>query len=1535
MLALSAVLSTAPATADSYRIGNDDSSTSWYPNQPLLTPSSVAGGTFGQRFDQSLSGMIYAQPLVSNGVVLAVTENGYAYGRNATTGAPIWTDSFTPTATPTDQVSGNTTTACGDIGPSIGITGTPVIDPSTGVAYFVAARASGAGGATQYWMEAVDVASGSTPSFWPSGGVLIQGNANNDSGTSFNAPYETQRPGLVLVNGVVYAAFSAQCDFIPPTGTYAGWVIGVNATSGTVTTLWASETQGVDGGGIWQSGAAPVVDSQGDIYVITGNGWSNSSLPSPGPGSGTITYFGEAVVELSTSSGILTPVDWFIPQNAAALNSGDLDFGSGGPVALPSSMGSPEEPNVLLGVGKEGILYSMDMANLGGYQDGPNLGDNVPSETDVGGGVWGKPAVWPGDGGYIYVPVTGADGNQTTGSLKVLQRVVSASGAVGFDVVGSTGAGSMGYTTGSPIVTSNQSTSGSSLVWVIHTNDASGGGGQLQAYNPIPQNPGASGSLSEVWSSSTFSAEKYTEPGVGNAMIYVGTRDGQLLGFGFGSATPVLTGDNVDFPATVVSQSTPLTATFTATAATTVESFALSGSAFAMGSSTPATPVSLTTGQSITVPVTFTPSAYGTINGTLTANTSTVGSTAATTVINLSGVGAGASTVVASPLEADFSAQTIGGAMVSMPVTMTNTTANPISITGFVAPLATTPFSVTGAPGNQTLASDASVTFTVNFSPPGSSGNFAHVYGSVATLETSIGDFGVPLSGSANPPAQLAIVSSPLAFGTVKVGQSHDMNFTVENNGALPLTITGSTPPSANGFSATTSLSTATQIAANSSVQETVQFAPTSAGAVSSSWAITSDNGSQTLIITGTGIDVPGAPSNVQATAGNAVANVSWSAPSSDGASSITGYLVSATDITSSGRGGQTCSPGAGQTTCQVNNLTNGDQYTFSVTAINIVGDGPASTSSNALTPEPPAVLALSSSTIALGDVRVGTTQDMSFEVQNNGGLPLTITGSTPPNANGFTATTSLGTSTQIPAYSSLTETVQFHPTSAGAVTSSWAIMSSAGSQTLNVTGTGIDVPGAATNVTANPGNGLADVSWSAPSSDGASAITSYAATSTDLTASGRGGQTCSPGAGQTTCQVAGLTNGDSYTFSVVATNIVGNGPASSPSSAVTPTVPALLALSQPTLAFNDLQVGTTSDLSFNVENNGDTPLTITSSSGPTHADGFNAVSTLAANTVIPPHSSVQETVQFAPSAAGAVTSSWAITSASVSVTLSITGTGVVNDPGAPTDVVGVAGDGSAKVSWSAPESNGGGSLTGYVVVATDLSKATRGGMTCASPTGQTSCVVTGLATGDRYVFTVVASNEAGTGPSSSPSSPVTPTAPRLVITTRAGRARLGLTLSTTGDDLGGELSYVAVDGTARGCRISASTLRSLTGGTCVVVAYRAPSPSEPAVRSAPTTVVMSGAAVGVHPAQAAVSFLPASATVSGAGKATILAIARSMTSDSVVIITGFARGDPALARARGAAVSRFLAGLVKNPTQVHYVTTTTRNIATIWASRA
>jgi len=1419
---MSAIVGISAANADSYRIGNDSSSTSWYPNQPLLTPSAVAGGNFAQRFDTSLGGMIFAQPLVNNGVVLTVTENGYAYGLNATTGAQIWSDGFTPTATPAVQVSGTppntTTTTCGDIGSSIGITGTPVIDPSTGVAYFVAARGTGAGGATQYWMEAVYVATGLTPSFWPSGGVLIEGNANNDSGTTFNGAYQTQRPGLVLVNGVVYAAFSSQCDFLPPAGqgTYSGWLIGVNASSGTLTTLWASEIHGVDGAGIWQSGAAPVVDAQGDIYVITGNGWTYNTLPTPGPGNRSITDFGEAVVELSTSTGILTPVDWFIPQNAVALNSSDLDFGSGGPVALPASMGSAQEPNVLLGAGKQGVLYAMDMANLGGFQDGANLGDNIPSETTLDGGVWGKPAVWPGDGGYIYVPVTNASGGYSTGTMDVLQRTVSASGAVGFQVVGNTGTGTVGYTAGSPIVTSSATTSGSSLVWIINTNDQTGMVGQLQAYDPIPQVssvPGATPLLSKVWTSSIFSAEKYTQPGVGNAMIYVGTRDGQLLGFGFGSTNPVLTGTNVDFPTTVVAQSSTLTATFTAEVPTTIQSFALSGTDYNIGASAPTTPVSLSAGQTMSVPVTFTPSAYGTQTGTLTANTLTGGTATATTAVNLTGVGLVSSTVVASPMEADFAARPIGGAMVSMPVTLTNTTANPINITGFVPPLSSTPFTVTGAPTTfpTTLGSGSSLTLTISFSPPGSSGNFAHVFGSVATLQTDAGNFGVPISGSADPPANLAILTSPLAFGNVQVGQSSNMSFTVENTGAFPLTITGSTPPTTNGFSAATSLSASTVIAANSSVQETVQFTPTSAGAVTGGWAITSDGGSLTLAITGTGVvNVPDAPTIGVATSANAQATVTWTTPTNDGGATIANFTATATDTTNAANGGQTCvGTGASSTQCTVLGLTNGDTYTFSVSATNAAGTGASSSPSNAVTP--------------------------------------------------------------------------------------------------------VTFPSIPTNVVAvDHQNAASTVSWTAPSSDGGSAIISYTVTAVDAVTLGQTTQICpAQGATPTQCVVTGLVNDASYFFEVAATNGVGTGGSSGPSNVITPQSPGLLALSSPTLALGNVLVGHSLSLSFQVQNKGDLPLTITSATPPTGSP-FSATSTLAPHTILAGHSALLETVTFTPTVPGPVTATWTIASddGNPPLTLALSGIGlpVLAIPGAPTNVTAVGADAQATVTWKPPASDGGIAVTSYRVSATDATSPVRGGQTCLVNATSSQCMVVGLRNYDRYTFAVAATNAVGEGVLSTPSNSVIPYSPVLRIVTKVGKAPTPLRLVAEGGRPGATITYFVANGSAQDCQIKGATLTSSTGGTCVVVAYKAAGPYDPAVSSGATLVTMSGSSSHLTRLWASVTFAPGRSSLSTADKATLARVATFVPSRADLTVTGYATRNVNLAKARARAVASYFA---------------------------
>jgi outer membrane protein OmpA-like peptidoglycan-associated protein len=846
---ITSVITTSSAKADTLQMSSDNSSTGWYPNEPLLSPSNVTGGNFGELFDTQLNGEVYAQPLVSQSTVLAVTENDYAYGLNSTTGAIEWHHNFGPQADPLQQIG------CADIGSSLGITGTPVIDPSTGIAYFAAAKDSGVSGATQWFMEAVDVQTGLPAPNWPTNGVPIQGSADNNSNTVFEGEWQTQRPGLVLINGVIYAAFGSQCDY----DNWEGWLVGVSESTHSITTMWSTEEcapavcSGEPGAGIWQSGSPPVVDSQGDIFVSTGNG-DIPSGPEPGNDATADTY-GEAVVKLSTSGGILHPTDFFIPADAQSLNNQDGDLGSGGPVALPASMGTTSEPNVMLEDGKEGMMYVLNQNNLGGYEQGTNQTDNVPDEVSSGGGVWSKPAVWPGDGGYVYVPTAGTVGFANNGgSLDVFQRTVT-NNEVGFQLAGATAntGNTFGYGSGTPIVTSAGTTSGSALVWIIHATGPSGVDSQLEAFNPIPVN----NSLEEVWNSLPFTSTVFSEPGVNNGIVYVGTKDDTLMGFGaLASSIPALSGADVNFSATTVSQSVTQNATFTASSTTTVNSFTESGSAYTMGTPSMTLPATLSAHQSITVPVTFTPTALGANPGTLTAN-----ATGATSEINLNGQGGTATaSFTITPTSADFVPVPSGGNDVTLPITFTNVSSSAINVQGFNSP--TLPFTVTDVPTNQTIAPNGTVTFTVQFAPPGSSGDFDHVFESVATLDTSVGNFGVAISGTANPPALLSTAPNVLNFGSVEVGSVVTLNFDLGNQGAFPLLITQSTPPTTNGFSALTdpfiqlaNTNPAHTIAPNTSIPETVQFAPTSDGLVSATWLLEGNdgNGVQTVTLTGTG----------------------------------------------------------------------------------------------------------------------------------------------------------------------------------------------------------------------------------------------------------------------------------------------------------------------------------------------------------------------------------------------------------------------------------------------------------------------------------------------------------------------------------------------------------------------------------------------------------------------------------------------------------------------------------------------------------
>jgi FtsP/CotA-like multicopper oxidase with cupredoxin domain len=454
------------------------------------------------------------------------------------------------------------------------------------------------------------------------------------------------------------------------------------------------------------------------------------------------------------------------------------------------------------------------------------------------------------------------------------------------------------------------------------------------------------------------------------------------------------------------------------------------------------------------------------------------------------------------------------------------------------------------------------------------------------------------------------------------------------------------------------------------------------------------------------GITAPSAPLSVTAVAGVPVpgagaATVAWLAPATDGGSAITGYTV-----TASGVGGQTCTT-TGALTCDVTGLTGGTAYTFTVTATNVAGTGPASLPSNAVippvAPDPPTGV-----TAAAGNAQAAVTW---LAPAFNGGLPITGYTVTASGIGGQTCTTTGALTCPV--------TGLFNGTSyTFTVTATNLAGTSLPSSPSNAV-TPMTVPDAPTAVVAVGGNLQAAISWTAPAGNGGSAIISY------LVTSSTGGRTCAT-TGALSCSVTGLTNGQPYSFTVTATNLAGTSLPSLPSNTVTPgAVPGAPRSVSASPGAATASVAWTAPAS-----NGGLPIilyTVTASG----LGGQNCTTTGALTCIVTGLTN-GTSYTFTVTATNVIGTGPA-SAASPSVV-------PMSAPGMPTSPSATGGNASALVSWTAPVDNGGAAITAYTVTSVP------GGISCGT-TGLTSCTVNGLSNGTVYAFLVTATNAMGTGP--------------------------------------------------------------------------------------------------------------------------------------------------------------------------------------------
>jgi len=481
-----------------------------------LTPASVSASSFGKLFACAVDAEVYAQPLYvanlsiaggTHNTVFVVTQNDsvYAFDADLQPCALRWKASLLNGGTPVNPADTGET---GDINTKIGITSTPVIDPATNTLYVVSKTKEGS--VYHQRLHALSLADGSEKFGGPANitnALTVAGSGDTGDSTcpapAGRVPFcplrENQRPGLLLLNSMVYIAWASHGDNQP----YHGWVIGYHASDLTQAPVLFNTTPDGGLGGIWQAGGGPAADSSGNIYVTTGNGTFDTSAPR--------TNFGDTFLKLSTASG-LSVADFFTPGNQADLNANDFDLGSGGPMVF--DMAGSAHPHLLIGGDKLGVLYLIDRDDMTGFSGTDQILQEV--QVNTGGcilcGLFSTPAFWNGS---VYVVAIG----DTLKKYAVANAALTVPPAHAVDTFSYPGA--------SPAVSSSGPSS-NGIVWAVNTskngtNGSTSGPAVLFAYDAI--------SLAKLFSSPAVAgagaagnAVKFVVPTVANGKVYVGTQ---------------------------------------------------------------------------------------------------------------------------------------------------------------------------------------------------------------------------------------------------------------------------------------------------------------------------------------------------------------------------------------------------------------------------------------------------------------------------------------------------------------------------------------------------------------------------------------------------------------------------------------------------------------------------------------------------------------------------------------------------------------------------------------------------------------------------------------------------------------------------------------------------------------------------------------------------------------------------------------------------------------------------------------------------